>query len=156
MSLKNYFTHYVQVCTHKALVFQYLTKFSLGLMHRAFTHDLSKFRLDEAEGFSKSSTSFRKVPYAEDSYKDHLKLIGKSLETHYSRSRHHPQHHPEGLLGMNLLDLVEMFYDWAAASSCQERGSLMESIEKNKERFSYGEVLGSLLKNEGKRIKRED
>ena len=154
-TLKNYLVHYAQVCDHKILILLSISRFSLRLMVRALFHDLSKFKTDEASGFSKSSRKYRKVPYAGSSYKDSLSRVGGSLLLHYLRSPHHPQHYPKGLKGMSLLDLVEMFYDWDASCKTQSEGSLSESIQKNKDRFGYDEELMGILMNERDRIRKK-
>lgn len=153
--LRNHLAHFFKVVDHKALVFFYLGRFCSSLMCRALIHDLSKFLPDEASGFSKTARIYRRIPYGGSLYKESLNRVGKSLQKHYSRCRHHPQHYEEGITGMDLLDLVEMFYDWAAASKKQVNGSLSASIEKNKERFSIEEGLVRILMNERDRVRGE-
>jgi len=152
-ALKDYLSHFVQVSDHKFLVLLYTGKFCTKLMYRALAHDFSKLFPDEARGFSKSSRTFRKIPYGGTTYNRYLSHLGESLVFHYRRNKHHPQHYSDGVRGMDLLDLVEMFYDWAAASKRQSRGSLRSSIDKNTERFSISEDLSRLLMNERNRFR---
>jgi hypothetical protein len=52
-----------------------------------------------------------------------------------------------GLNGMSLLDVVEMFCDWKAASERTKQGSIAASIAHNKERFGISDQLASILEN---------
>ena len=65
-----------------------------------------------------------------------------ALDHHYARNRHHPEHWPtNGIRDMSLVDLIEMFCDWKAATERHADGSLLKSIETNKKRFGYGDEL---------------
>jgi hypothetical protein len=48
---------------------------------------------------------------------------------------------------MTLVDLVEMFADWYAASKRHDNGDILKSIELNKKRFQLGDPLTNILKN---------
>ena len=48
---------------------------------------------------------------------------------------------------MNLIDIVEMFCDWKAASERQLDGNLLKSIEKNADRFNMDPQLKQILIN---------
>lgn len=52
-----------------------------------------------------------------------------------------------GIVGMNLIDLVEMICDWKAASMRHENGDVRKSIEINQKRFNYDDTLKSILLN---------
>lgn len=73
--------------------------------------------------------------------------MGVALEHHYANNRHHPEHHKDGIRGMTLVDIVEMFCDWKAASMRHNNGDMLTSIEKNKERFKYSDELEQIFKN---------
>jgi hypothetical protein len=47
--------------------------------------------------------------------------------------------------GMSLLDLVEMFCDWKAATERHADGSIEKSIQINKKRFELSDQLVSIL-----------
>jgi hypothetical protein len=51
------------------------------------------------------------------------------------------------LKGMTLVDLVEMFCDWCAATERHADGDIQKSITLNKERFQFGDVLESIFRN---------
>lgn len=57
-----------------------------------------------------------------------------------------------GVNGMTLLDLVEMFCDWKAATERHKDGSLKRSIEINRERFNLSPQLAAILENTRKEL----
>lgn len=54
--------------------------------------------------------------------------------------------------GMTLLDLVEMFCDWKAATERHADGSIEKSIKHNKGRFNLTDQLASILNNTRKEM----
>jgi hypothetical protein len=54
--------------------------------------------------------------------------------------------------GMTLLDLVEMFCDWKAATERHADGSIEKSIQHNKGRFKLTDQLASILENSRKEM----
>jgi hypothetical protein len=48
---------------------------------------------------------------------------------------------------MNLLQLVEMFCDWKAATLRHNNGNLRKSIEHNADRFGMAEQLEKIFEN---------
>lgn len=57
-----------------------------------------------------------------------------------------------GIEGMDLLDLVEMFCDWKAASERHNDGNILTSITKNADRFGLSPQLVRILENTAKRF----
>jgi hypothetical protein len=71
-----------------------------------------------------------------------------ALDNHYANNRHHPEHFGEaGILGMNLIDLLEMLLDWKASSGRHSNGNIWRSIEINQRRFGYSDELKGILQN---------
>ncbi len=52
-----------------------------------------------------------------------------------------------GINEMNLIDLMEMICDWAAATKRHEDGCLMDSLVANRDRFGISPQLSRILKN---------
>jgi hypothetical protein len=52
-----------------------------------------------------------------------------------------------GINGMDLLDIVELFMDWKAATERTKGGSIDKSIDINKNRFHLSDQLVSIFKN---------
>lgn len=106
-----------------------LHRFATELMERGVVHDESKFSDDEMIPLKQMQTDIDTrgpAPYGSDLYNERTKMLGPMLDSHYRKNSHHPQHYEqkyggplpakEGIAGMTLGDLVEMFFDWKAAS----------------------------------------
>ena len=70
-----------------------------------------------------------------------------ALDHHYRFNKHHPEYYADGIKGMNLIDLVEMFCDWLAATKRHKDGDIFESIKINKARFGYSGLLETIFLN---------
>ena len=66
---------------------------------------------------------------------------------HYSINRHHPEHHENGIDGMTLIDLLEMFVDWQASVMRSQDGNIYNSIQYNVKRFNISPQLTRILMN---------
>ncbi|MFS1518583.1 DUF5662 family protein [Bacillus sp. SCS-151] len=117
------------------------------LLLRATEHDKSKLSSPELEGFTEYSPKLKKSTYGSDEYIENLKGLKVTLDHHYLNNSHHPEHFENGIQGMNLIDLVEMFCDWKAATIRHKDGDIRKSIEINKERFNMSDDLVQILKN---------
>jgi hypothetical protein len=51
------------------------------------------------------------------------------------------------LLGMSLIDLLELICDWKASSMRHSDGDIKKSIEINQKRFNYDDTLKQILLN---------
>lgn len=58
-----------------------------------------------------------------------------------------------GIRGMNLLDLLEMFCDWTAATKRHADGDIRKSIKLNQKRFGYSDDLKQILLNTVENLK---
>jgi len=114
---------------------------------RGHAHDKSKLQEPEKGCFDKYTPLLRGCTYGSEEYKGFLVGLGEGLRHHYENNSHHPEHYGDGIKGMSLLDVVEMFCDWKAATERHADGSLDKSISINKERFGYGEVLECIFQN---------
>lgn len=124
-----------------------LIKFSKVLIDRAIIHDNSKLESPEKELFDKYTPKLKETTYGSDEYKKYLNELQVALDHHYEENSHHPEHYENGVNGMDLFDLVEMFMDWKAASERHEDGDIFKSIEINKERFNLSDQLVEIFKN---------
>lgn len=122
------------------------------ILKRAAEHDSSKLKSPEKELFDKYTPLLKKCTYGSEEYKRHLKGLGTALKHHYEHNRHHPEHYVDGVCGFDLFDLVEMFFDWKAASERHEDGDIYKSIEINAVRFSISEQVCLILKNTAQRL----
>jgi hypothetical protein len=124
--------------------------FCNDIMDRAYRHDESQLHKPEKERFDYVGTHqhLSKHTYGSDEYKKSLEYLGPALDHHYQENDHHPQHFPNGISGMNLMQLVEMWLDWLAACKRNKNGNIYQSLEVNKDRFKISDQLYNVLLNQ--------
>lgn len=132
---------------HIKRVNELLLNFCQEMMNRAARHDDSKLLSPEKEMFDEYTPKLKGSTYGSPEYQELLKGLGVALKHHYENNSHHPEHYENGIEGMTLFDLVEMFYDWKAASERHENGDFNKSIEINKDRFKMSDQLVNIFKN---------
>lgn len=120
------------------------------LMTRAEKHDQSKLERPEVELFTTYTARLAGMTYGSDEYKKCVAEMRPALEHHYANNRHHPEHHANGVDDMTLLDLLEMFVDWKAASERHNDGNILRSIEINADRFRLSPQIVRILQNTAK------
>lgn len=132
---------------HKQNVTYYLHLIVKELLDRADEHDNSKLEDPELALFDEFTPKLHAVTYGSEEYNGFLKELDVALEHHYANNRHHPQHYPDGIKGMTLVDLIEMLADWKAATLRHDNGNILKSIDQNQERFGYSTDLNAIFKN---------
>lgn len=132
---------------HIRRVRRLLRLFMVLLDKRGNTHDASKLQSPEAEVFEEFTPKLAGSTFGSDEYKGFLVDMKPALDHHYECNRHHPEHFQAGIAGMNLVDLLEMFADWKAASERHADGDIRRSIEINAERFRLSDQLKAILLN---------
>lgn len=137
----------IETQKHIENVRKYIRSVTDKLTQRGVDHDASKMVEPEVELFAKYTNILAKLTYGTDEYKSQLELLKPALEHHYATNRHHPEHFTNGIEDMNLIDLVEMFCDWKAATLRMNNGNLLKSIEINAERFNIDGQLKQILIN---------
>lgn len=116
-----------------------------NLLSRSICHDESKLCEPEASTFEIYTDKLKGSTYGSDEYKGFLAEMKPALDHHYAFNRHHPEHWSGGIKDMTLLDLIEMFVDWKAATERHANGDLLASIAQNKQRFGYTDELESIF-----------
>lgn len=139
---------------HIAAVRENIRRVSEDLDTRGMDHDQSKLNPPEAEIFEIYTPKLKGTTYGSDEYKQYLKEMKVALDHHYAANRHHPEHFPNGINGMTLIDLVEMLCDWLAATKRHADGDIMKSIEINKGRFGYCDQLAQIFVNTVKELEK--
>ena len=129
-----------------------LYQFRGHLERRAARHDRSKFDEPEFSVFASVGQNLKNLTYGSDEYKAQLEKLGPALEHHYANNSHHPEHYKDGIRGMDLMDLVEMFCDWWAATYRHSDGNILRSIAINEERFSIPPELSDIFRNTVERL----
>jgi len=134
---------------HRLMVCDFADRFCRKLMARAQRHDESKLHEPEKSKFDVVGTQrhLDSIEYDSREYQDSLASLGDALKHHYENNDHHPQHFDNGIDGMNLLQLVEMYLDWCAASKRNKNGDIRKSIEQNKKKYCMTEQLYSIFMN---------
>ena len=123
-----------------------VTRICTALMTRAITHDNSKYSENELDDHISMAEEMDGIKYGTDAYY----AIKRKYETlsaeHFANNRHHPEHHPNGLNDMNLVDVIEMLCDWLTGS--ENTGTPVErSLEINEKRYNVSPQLMKLLRN---------
>lgn len=132
---------------HIAKVAGFLAEASIELLNRARVHDDSKLKSPEKELFDKYTHVLDKVEYDSPEYHECLKGLKPALDHHYANNTHHPQYYENSVDGMDLFDVMEMFWDWCAATERTKNGDIMKSIDVNKDRFEISDQLASIFRN---------
>lgn len=115
--------------------------------NRASAHDLSKLSGIEKEIFDEWTPRLASVDYGTPEYYEMLKELKPALDHHYANNDHHPQYFEDGIEGMNLMQVVEMFCDWYAATKRHDNGDIRKSIVHNEKRFKIPPVLSMIFLN---------
>lgn len=126
----------------------YIKRCIRELRKKAVSHDFDKIH-DSVEKslFDEFTPKLKDCTFGSEEYKQFLAELKPALDIHYKNNRHHPEHFTNGIIGMNLIDLLEMLCDWKASSERHADGNIMKSIEINQERFGYSDELKSILIN---------
>jgi hypothetical protein len=138
----------VETRKHIARVSELLHLVVKQLLDRADKHDRSKTESPEVETFASYTDKLASCTYGSEEYQQFLTEMQEGcLSHHYAKNRHHPEHFPNGVSDMTLIDLAEMLMDWKAASERHHDGNILKSIEHNKERFKISGQLAKVLVN---------
>ena len=137
----------LQTYEHIDVIRRMLRLFATELLVRGETHDRSKLVAPESSMFAAFTPRLKGMTFGSDEYKQCLKGMGPALRHHYDHNRHHPEHFKEGLKGMTLVDLVEMWIDWWASCQRHDDGDMLKSIKHNKDRFGMPDELAAIFEN---------
>ena len=137
---------------HVFRVSQLMTGLTEELLRRARLHDQSKFSPEERPFYQQANFEVLKgIPYGSDEYRQQWDLIKTQLKPgsdhHTTTNSHHPEAHAEGILGMHLVDLLEMVCDWMAAGERSEQVDHRAGFAVNKERYNIADPLFQVLLN---------
>lgn len=126
---------------------------SNNLDTRGRVHDASKLASPEKELFDRWTPLLGGLRYGSPEYQAALGELKPALDHHYAHNSHHPEHYPDGVAGMSLLDLIEMMCDWKAAGERHaDGGDILRSIEINTTRFKLDPQLAAILRNTAKEM----
>jgi len=118
------------------------------LISRANRHDDSKLQPPEKEIFDKYTPRLKSLTYGSPEWNENMDILKKEgLEHHYQHNSHHPEHFKNGVNGMDIFDVIEMLFDWKAASERHDDGDIFKSLEINRKRFGISDQLYEILHN---------
>lgn len=132
------------VTEHKRKVSYWLNDFIQIITGRSNTHDVSKLGPEEKYIFDEYTPKLKTLAFGSDEYKASLEAMGEGLRHHYKVNRHHPEHFENGVNGMTLYDLVEMFCDWLAAAEAKHTPLDIDYLSK---RFNLAPQLVDIMLN---------
>ena len=142
---------------HQQEVSNLLIWFAGRLLKRAVEHDASKLKKPERDIFIKYTPKLKSVTYGSDKYKEYLKEMKVALDHHYYKNKHHPEFNDingfsfqtlnSAIRSMDLLDIIEMLFDWYAATKRHADGNIGKSITNNEKRFGINEQLSQIFRN---------
>lgn len=135
--------------THKHInrVRHYMWKAIDRLIKQAEEHDASKLESPEIQGFAASEVNLAKCRFPSPEYDASIENLKATLAHHYAHNRHHPEHWPNGVNDMTLLDLVEMICDWKAATERQLDGNIRKSVDYNAKKHKFSPQLQQIFEN---------
>jgi hypothetical protein len=136
-----------ETLTHMRRVHALIQLVVIDLLERGAKHDESKLHDPEKPLFDEMTDKLKSVDYMSDDYKSFLAQLKPALDHHYAKNSHHPQHHRRGVSGMTLMDVVEMFCDWKAATERHASGNLGKSIIENQTRYQISDQLAEIFEN---------
>jgi hypothetical protein len=127
-----------------------------NLTVRAAQHDMSKFAEPEKSALDQAGPPGEQI-YSTGGeitaeYQESLAALDVMRTHHYAVNAHHPEHWPNGIDDMSLLDIIEMLADWRAAGEIYKDGNIMASLQTNQGRFGISDQLASVLENTVKEL----
>jgi hypothetical protein len=143
----------IDTAEHRQRVCQLLGGIARRLSERAVAHDASKLMEVEKPVFDEFTPKLKASTYGSPEYMGFLDQMKPALDHHYEANSHHPEHYDKGILGMSLLDLIEMLADWKAAGERHADGNMLNSLERNQERFQISDELADILWNTARELR---
>lgn len=137
---------------HIARVREHLETVRAELKHRALMHDWTKLHDPEKAAFD-SASALKDLKYGTPEYDAAKKNLGAALDHHYKSHKHHPEHYPNGINDMSIIDIIEMLCDWKAATERMKDGNMQESLEINRVRFNIDDQLYAVIINTARELK---
>lgn len=116
-----------------------------ALLERGRVHDASKFSDVEKPILDRIYPRLRGLSYGSPPYMELVREARPGLAHHYAHNSHHPEHYENGVAGMDLLDLVEMFCDWKAAAERNPADGV--KIDHNARIYAIAPQLAQILEN---------
>ena len=139
-----------------------LMKVCKELMVRSITHDASKVLEEDLdrhiEAAQKKQELIEKhgMTHGDDMDRKFKEEYKDLVEEHVRRNRHHVEYHTNGILDMDLMDVLEMLLDWC--QSAADNGDDVEennSIGINAKKYGIDPQLTCILRNTVRNLRLE-
>lgn len=137
----------LRIVRHIEAVRNYLQACSIELLTRGRDHDASKLEEPEYTTYCETQPLLRATQYGSPEYKEAVRRLGPALSHHFASNRHHTEFFPNGMQGMNLIDILEMFCDWKASSEREGQSGIYNSIDICQKRFKFSDELAEIFRN---------
>lgn len=121
---------------------------AMQLIQRGNIHDASKLTPVEKlplDAMQYINDNEPPAPYGSEEYIRRAKMLKPMLKHHYANNSHHPEHHENGVYGMTLFDVVEMWCGWVAASERGKESSV--NLTHAAERYQMSDQLKRIFAN---------
>lgn len=125
-----------------------LQTIAIQLLNRGEAHDASKLGPQEKpflDAMQYLINNEGNAPYGSEEYKRRTAILKPMLRHHYSNNSHHPEHYEGGINGMTLMDVVEMFADWFAASQRGQENAV--NLTHAADRYVMSDQLKRIFSN---------
>lgn len=132
---------------HIETVRNHLNIFLREIIDRQEKHDQSKLEHPELKYTEQYHGKLRLVKYNSKAYKQLANKMREGITFHVKKNSHHPEYYNAGIIGMDLLDLIEMLCDWKAAGMRRKDGCLLRSLDINREKHGISPQLYWILRN---------
>jgi hypothetical protein len=134
---------------HKQKVSNLLSAVIFELHKRSSEHDMSKLEKPEKPFFDRYTKELSNGQYGSVYYQNAVAKIKPATIHHNAHNRHHPEYHnlSGGIIGMTLVDLIEMLCDWMAATERNPGGDIVKSIDISQKKFGFSDELKAILIN---------
>lgn len=137
---------------HVAKVQFNLSAVIANLAERSTVHNRSKFEEPELSGYESLQKSLQGARYGTPDYRAALGAHEGVIMHHYAANTHHPEHWPNGIADMSLLDIIEMLADWKAEND-RNGGDFGHSLDVSIARFHFDDDrIGEILINTAKEL----
>jgi len=137
----------VDAKAHIAVIQKVMNVLIADLEKRKRDHDKSKLSEPEKSCYDKYIPLLKDTPFGTKEYVEVRNAMEKDgLAHHFKVNRHHPEHFENGINDMTLVDIVEMFSDWYAASTRSDTG-FEAGLKFNRKKFGMNQQLYQIFHN---------
>lgn len=151
--MSEFFDSRVDTYEHISRVRGLLLSVVQDILRCSHEHDASKLVEPEKSAYDRAVPLLRDAIYGSPEYEAAAANLGSALEHHQRLNRHHPEHFPEGIVGMTLIDLLEMCCDWEAAAN-RKGEHAADSLDVSVRRYEIPLPLARVLENTLRHLRR--